>query len=126
MNWNGAPYDRAHSADSHVQRAREHLSGVVYHDDRKPLSGWVQAQDRYATIEGRYLLATPVAQLNLQDRLRRKIVLAAPLMFFYLLFARGLLLDGWPGWFYVCQRTVAELLLSIRLLIEREKLEGKN
>jgi hypothetical protein len=52
--------------------------------------------------------------------------LAAPLMFFYLLFARGLLLDGWPGWFYVCQRTIAELLLSIRPLIEREKLEGKN
>jgi len=34
-----------------------------------------------------------------------------------------LILDGWRGWFYVCQRTIAEILLSIRLLIEREKLE---
>jgi hypothetical protein len=99
------------------------LSGLVYHDDRKPLSVWIRAQDRYATIEARHLLATPVAQLNFQDRLRRKIFLAAPLMVFYLLFARGLLLDGWPGWFYVCQRAIAELLLSVRLLIEREKLE---
>jgi len=61
------------------------------------LSGWIQAQDRYATIEARYLLARPVAQLNFPDRLWRKVVLAGPLMFFYLLFARGLLLDGWPG-----------------------------
>jgi hypothetical protein len=36
---------------------------------------------------------------------------------------RGLILDGWPGWFYVCQRTIAELMLSVRLLVEREHLE---
>ena len=46
-------------------------------------------------------------------------------MFFYLLFGKRLILDGWPGWFYVAQRTVAELLLSMRLLIETHKLEGK-
>ena len=104
-----------------------YLSGVVYHDDGRPLSGWIRAQDRYATIEARYFLAPGrVAQLNFPDRLWRKVVLAGPLMFFYLLFARGLLLDGWPGWLHVCQRTIAELLLSIRLLIEREKLERKN
>jgi hypothetical protein len=90
------------------------------------VSGWIRTQDRYATIKAGYLLATLVAQLNFPDRLRRKVVLAAPLMFFYLLFARRLLLDGWSGWFYVRQGTIAELLLSIRLLIEREKLEGKN
>ena len=44
-------------------------------------------------------------------------------MFLYLLFVRGLILDGWPGWFYVAQRTIAEFLLSLRLLIERETLE---
>jgi hypothetical protein len=90
------------------------------------LSGWIRAQGRYATIEGRYLLATPVAQLKFPDRLRRKVVLAASLMFFYLLFARGLLLDGWPGWFYMCQRTIADCYCRFGLLIEREKLEGKN
>src|ERR1700680_1375966 len=119
-------YDDGHTQKLAINGAARHLSGAVYPDDRKPLSSWMRAQDRYATIEARYLVATPVAQLNFPDRLRRKVVLAAPLMFFYLLFAQGLLLDGWPGWFYVCQRTIAELLLSIRLLIEREKLESKN
>jgi glycosyltransferase involved in cell wall biosynthesis len=99
------------------------LSGKIYHDDRKSLSHWVRAQDRYATIEARHLVALPLDQLSSQDRLRRKIFFAAPAMFLYLLFGRGLILDGWPGWFYVAQRTIAELLLSIRLLIEAKKLE---
>jgi len=92
-------YDDGHTQKLAIKGLTRRLSGVVYHDDRKPLSSWMRAQDPYATIEARYLLATPVAQLNFPDRLRRKVVLAAPLMFFYLLFARGLLLDGWPGWF---------------------------
>jgi glycosyltransferase involved in cell wall biosynthesis len=99
------------------------LVGRIFHDDRKPLSRWIQSQDRYATLEARHLLSTPVEQLNVQDRLRRKIVFAPPAMFLYLLFARGLIFDGWPGWFYVCQRTIAELLLSIRLLIGKKNLE---
>jgi hypothetical protein len=32
------------------------------------------------------------------------------------LLGKGLIFDGWPGWFYVFQRTYAELLLSLRLL----------
>jgi glycosyltransferase involved in cell wall biosynthesis len=101
------------------------LKSFINHDDRKPLSRWIQSQDRYALIEAQHLLSTPVEQLSAQDRLRRKIFFAAPAMFLYLLFARGLILDGWPGWFYVYQRTIAELLLSNRLLIEREKLEDR-
>jgi glycosyltransferase involved in cell wall biosynthesis len=119
-------YDDGHTQKLAIEGLTRHLSGVVFHDDRKPLSGWIRAHGRYATIEGRYLLATPVAQLNFPDRLRRKVILAAPLMFFYLLFARGLLLDGWPGWFYMCQRTIADCYCRSGLLIEREKLEGKN
>ena len=103
----------------------EKLAGKIYHDDRKPLSHWIQAQDRYAILEARHLLSKPLNELSFQDRLRRKIFLAAPAMLFYLFFGRGLVLDGWPGWFYVAQRTVAELLLSMRLLIETHKLEGK-
>jgi glycosyltransferase involved in cell wall biosynthesis len=103
----------------------EQLVGKIYHDDRKPLSHWIQAQDRYAILEARHLLSRPLGELNFQDRLRRKIFFAAPAMFLYLLFARGLILDGWPGWFYVAQRTIAELLLSMRLLVEREALESR-
>jgi glycosyltransferase involved in cell wall biosynthesis len=101
------------------------LSGKIYHDDHKPLSHWIQSQDRYAKLEAKHLLAKPVAELNFQDRLRRKIFFAAPVMFLYLLFARGLIFDGWPGWFYVAQRTIAELLLSMRLLVETHGLENK-
>jgi glycosyltransferase involved in cell wall biosynthesis len=101
------------------------LAGKIYHDDRKPLSHWIHAQDRYAKLEAKHLLSKPLSELNFQDRLRRRIFFAAPIMFLYLLFARGLVLDGWPGWFYVAQRTIAELLLSIRLLIEAKKLEDR-
>lgn len=101
----------------------EKLAGKIYHDDRKPLSHWIQAQNRYALLEARHLLAKPAGELNVQDRLRRQIFFAAPVMFLYLLFVKGLIFDGWPGWFYVCQRTVAELLLSMRLLVGERKLE---
>ena len=109
----------------------EKLAGKIYHDDRKPLSHWIGAQDRYATLEARHLREVERRKekgesgmdLNFADRLRLKIFFAAPAMFLYLLFGRGLILDGWPGWFYVAQRTIAELLLSMRLLIEREKLD---
>jgi glycosyltransferase involved in cell wall biosynthesis len=130
------------------------LAGKIFHDDRKPLSRWLQEQDRYARLEARHLLAaraqprsfkiedrrsgttnptapeTPLSAVNSQrstltpqDRLRLKIFFAGPAMFLYLLFGRGLILDGWPGWFYVAQRTIAELLLSMRLLIKTKKLE---
>jgi glycosyltransferase involved in cell wall biosynthesis len=117
-------------ADGHTQLLTVNgpvgrLRSLVYHDDRKPLSHWLQSQDRYAKIESQHLLSTPVEQLSFQDRLRRKIFFAAPAMFLYLLFGRGLILDGWPGWLYVAQRTIAELLLSIRLLTETKKLEDR-
>ncbi len=110
--------------DGHTQRLRlsgpmGRLSGLIYHDDNKSLGQWLQSQDRYAKLEARHLLTTPLEQLSLADRFRRRIFFASPAMFFYLLFVRGLILDGWPGWFYVCQRTIAEFLLSMRLLIER-------
>jgi glycosyltransferase involved in cell wall biosynthesis len=99
------------------------LRGEIRHDDRKPLSRWLQSQDGYFKIEARHLQATPNDQLNLQDQLRKKIFFAPWVIFLYLLFGRGLILDGWPGWYYVCQRTVAEALLSLRLLTEREGLD---
>jgi glycosyltransferase involved in cell wall biosynthesis len=116
-------YDDGHTQKLAIKGLMRQLSGVVYHDDRKPLRRWIRAQDGYAIIEARHLLATPFAQLNFQDRLRRRIFFAPAIMFLYLLFGRGLILDGWPGWFYVCQRTLAETLLSLRLLVEREHLE---
>jgi hypothetical protein len=53
------------------------------------------------------------------DRLRRMIWPAAPAAFLYTLLLKGVILDGWPGWFYALQRTYAELVLSL-ILLERK------
>lgn len=99
------------------------LSGYIDHDDRKPLSRWLRSQDRYTQIEARHLLAQPAESLTAQDQLRRQVYFAPAVMFLYLLFGRGLIFDGWQGWYYVMQRTLAEMLLSLRLITERERLE---
>lgn len=99
------------------------LANVIYHDDRKPLSRWLQSQDRYMFIEAPHLLAASAPDLSWQDRLRRRALLAPALIFFYLMFSRGLILDGWPGWYYVFQRVLAETLLALRIIVERERLE---
>lgn len=100
------------------------LSAPIIHDDRKPLTRWLASQDQYARIEAIHLLAASDSPRSLQDRLRLGVFWAVPGMFVYLLFCKGLILDGWPGWFYVCQRVTAELILSVRLLIEKHGLEG--
>lgn len=92
------------------------LSGFILHDDRKPFTRWLLSQDEYMKLERSHLLAMPNEQLTFQDRLRKRIYFAAPIMFLYLLVARGLIFDGWRGWYYILQRTLAELLLSLRLL----------
>ena len=92
------------------------LQSPIYHDDRKSLSDWLKAQDRYALLEAHHLLTSSSSELNFADRLRLWMLPAPFLVFFYTLFVKGLILDGWPGWYYVFQRTLAELLLSLRLI----------
>jgi hypothetical protein len=112
--------------DGHTQRlvvpgAVASLPGFILHDDRKPFSQWLQAQDRYTALEVKKLLAAPRARLRLPDRLRRMILPAPVMILFYTLFVKGLILDGWPGWYYAGQRVIAELLLSLRLMEARFK-----
>ena len=89
------------------------------HDDRKPLGRWLDAQGKYARLEADKLLSTPPPALTIQDRLRRTMVLGPPAVFAYTLIGSGAILDGWPGWYYTCQRTVAEIMLSLHLLDRR-------
>jgi glycosyltransferase involved in cell wall biosynthesis len=107
--------------DGHTQLLRvagrsTSLKAFIRHDDRKALSRWLWAQDRYVILESQKLLGTPAAKMSLGDRLRRSKI-AAPLIvpFYCLILQRGLL-DGWAGWYYAMQRTLAEILLSIRLV----------
>ncbi len=94
-----------------------HLTTKIDHDDRKPLSRWFSSQDKYAKLEAEKL--TALTQLSLQDRIRRTMVLGPIVVFFYTLLVRRTILDGPHGWFYAFQRTLAEIMLSLRM-IERK------
>lgn len=96
------------------------LYSYIHHDDRKPLSRWLWAQDGYMVIEAKKLLETPESELSLGDRIRKQKILAPLIIFIYCLILKGGILDGWHGWYYAFQRVLAEILLVIRL-IEAEK-----
>lgn len=91
----------------------------IDHDDRKPLSRWLSSQQRYAALEADHLLASQPTQLRRTDRIRRLGWPAPILVFFYTLFAKRCILDGLPGWHYVLQRTLAEILIALELAERR-------
>lgn len=112
--------------DGHAHRLRvdgksRMLNSYICHDDRKSLSRWLWAQDRYMKIEVKKLLETPTHQLSFGDRLRRQKFLAPFAILIYCLIINRGILDGWAGLYYAFQRTLAEILLSVHL-IEAEKL----
>ena len=108
--------DDGHAHHVQVSAPVTPLRGRLLHDDRKPLSHWIWSQDRYAKLEAEKLSRTPGAELGLNDRIRKTILLGPPVVFLYTLFVRGVILDGWAGWHYALQRALAETLLSLRLI----------
>ncbi|MBD2129867.1 glycosyltransferase family 2 protein [Microcoleus sp. ZQ-A2] len=118
--------DDGHAHQVRVNGNSATLSSYIHHDDRKPLSRWLWAQDRYMIIETQKLLKTPDSELSFGDRIRRQQILAPFVILFYCLILNKGILDGWAGWYYALQRMLAEIMLSIRL-IETEKLhQGSN
>ena len=106
--------------DGHTQRVRVEgqtawLSSYVLHDDRKTLSRWLKSQDRYMLLEVEKLRQTPREKLSMIDAMRRSKILAPFAVMFYCLIIQRGILDGWAGWYYALQRTLAEILLAIRL-----------
>ena len=111
----------AYRQDGHTQRLEvrgdiARLANRIRHDDRKPMSRWLAAQNAYMALEARKLTTTPSRELPLADRIRKTIVLAPVLVFFYALFVRGTILDGRAGLFYAFQRSIAESILSLHLV----------
>jgi glycosyltransferase involved in cell wall biosynthesis len=107
--------------DGHTQRVVAPgevlaLREWVLHDDRKPLSAWLAAQDRYAQLECALLRSTAWSRLRWRDRLRRMVVVTPWLVPLYCLTVGCGLLDGRHGLFYALQRGIAEAILSARLL----------
>lgn len=110
--------------DGHTQRLQLAgrvlpLKASILHDDRKSLSAWLAAQDRYAILECRLLLATRWADLSWRDRLRRSVVVTPWLVPLYCLTIGRGLLDGRHGLYYALQRGIAEAILSARLVHAR-------
>ena len=110
--------------DGHTQRVSlhgriENLQAPILHDDRKPLKRWFESQKRYTKLEAQKLRAATPAELSFIDRMRRWPLIVPPLALFYCLVVRAGIFDGWAGFYYAFQRTVAELMLSLYLIENR-------
>ena len=101
------------------------LRSPIRHDDRKPLARWFQAQARYARAEADHLLGADPKALGLRDRLRRTGFAGPPLVFVYTQLVARALLDGWPGWFYALQRTIAEAMIALEIVDRRLRGRGR-
>ena len=109
--------DEGHTQQLRIKGKLAKFKGKIWHDDRKALDRWFQSQDRYSEMEATYLLGAKREGLSRLDRVRRNWLIVAPMVMpFYLLIVRGLIFDGWNGWYYAFQRTVAEMMLALRLL----------
>lgn len=111
----------AYAQDGHTQRLAvdgrsARLRAPILHDDRKPLARWLASQARYMALEAEKLATAPAGSLGPADRLRKLVVPAPFLMFFYAYFVKGAILDGRPGLYYALQRAAAEAILSLSLL----------
>jgi glycosyltransferase involved in cell wall biosynthesis len=107
--------------DGHAHRVvidglESDLNSKILHDDRKPLRRWFQSQQAYMSLEANKLLGAKGSDLSQADRVRRLRVIAPFAMLCYCLILRGGVLDGWPGFYYAFQRTLAELVLSLYLI----------
>jgi glycosyltransferase involved in cell wall biosynthesis len=120
-------YDDGHGHKVRIDGDVVDVHLPIDHDDRKPLSRWLESQRKYAILEADKLLDGGPPE-GLPDRLRRMIWPAVPACLLYTLFAKRVILDGWPGWYYAFQRTYAELLLSLELLDRklRENHDGRD
>ena len=108
--------DFGHGHKVRIEGSVQDLAGRMLHDDRKPLSRWLQNQIRYAKQEADYLEKAPDSELGSIDKLRRAILPAPLAVGFYVMFAKLCILDGWPGWHYTMQRVLAEVLISLELV----------
>lgn len=117
----------AYFDDGHTQRLKVDgeigfFKHQILHDDRKSLSRWLKNQDGYAIKESKKLIHSDSSDLSFSSKIRKNRILAPFIVFFYCLFYKRLIFNGWEGWHYTLQRTMVEMLLALRL-IEDEKLK---
>ena len=108
--------DDGHTQLLEVRGRSSKLKNYIWHDDRKSLTRWLWAQDRYMIIEAKKLTETSFEKLSWGDKIRKQIILSPGIIFFYCLILKSGILDGWVGWYYALQRMLAEIILSIKLI----------
>ena len=113
----GRFYEDGHADETAVEGRILDLVHPIFHDDRKPMLHWINSQARYMALESAKVARE--RNLNLPDRLRRDTSLMPFITFFYMLFVRGLILDGTAGLHYVLQRTLADFMLKLYLVDRR-------
>ncbi|MDT3404793.1 glycosyltransferase family 2 protein [Mucilaginibacter terrae] len=118
----GSYFDDGHAHRLKIEGLTGNYKAKILHDDRKSLSRWLANQDGYSVKECDKLLHNNGEKLSFSAKIRRNKVIAPFFVFFYSLFVKGLIFNGWAGWHYTLQRTMVEILLAIRL-IEEEKLK---
>lgn len=121
----GSYFDDGHAHRLLLKGEEGAYGAHILHDDRKSLSRWLSNQDGYSIKEGYKLLETPSSALPLSGKIRKTKVFAPFIVFFYSLFVKGLIFNGWRGWHYTLQRTMVEIVIALRL-IEEEKLKKDN
>lgn len=118
----GFYHQEGHAHRVHVDGDVLPLRGVIYHDDRKKLSRWLAAQQRYASDDADYLLdgaRRAGRTLARADRIRLMGWPAPLAVLLYVLLVKRCVLDGWPGWYYAMQRLFAETLLALEIVDHR-------
>lgn len=110
--------------DGHTQRLViagdiAELQQPALHDDRKPLSRWLQSQVRYAELECALLQSRSWGQLQWPDRLRVLLVITPWLVPLYCFTVGQGFRDGRHGLYYALQRGIAESVLSLLLIRSR-------
>jgi glycosyltransferase involved in cell wall biosynthesis len=108
--------DDGHTQLLNNQGKSSQLSAYIHHDDRKPIDRWFLSETKYSVLEAEKLLNTPQNELDLGDKIRMQKLLAPIIVPLYYLILKGGILDEWRGCYYVFQRIVAEILLSMRLI----------
>lgn len=109
-----------------INGAVEDLLSPILHDDRKSLSHWLISQNRYMKLEVGKLQEAKCKEIGWADRLRKLRFPFPFFMFFYCLFVRGGIFDGWAGIYYAFQRMLAEIILLLQLIeLDLEKIVTK-
>ncbi len=107
-------YDDGHTQRLKINGKTGDFKNRILHDDRKPLSRWLHNQAAYSVKEAEMLLYSG-KQLSFLEKLRKKKLYTPLLMFFFCLFRKRMIFNGWRGWHYTLQRTIVEMLISLRL-----------